>query len=542
MQSIEWKKDNKPQGTEDLYYQGSCMVANSDNLEIAPEGIINFQTYSNIFNWKKWFMYGQVDNLYLNLNVTGHFKLQVIANSLIIFDKEIICDDNYTLEIPDIYIESIISFKLISIERTLFYSGQWATTSNDAKFKDVKIALVMCTFNRDEYLFRNLEILKENLPECYSVFIVDNGNRIPKYSVESLGPHFKIFHNNNTGGSGGFTRGLVEALRDENEWTHVHFMDDDVTIETESLNRTASFLSLIRDDYKDHFISGAMLRMDTPWIMHESTAAWNGVRIKEFKKGLDLRNTDDILLNEIEERSSNHFAAWWYCVIPLSKEMESDLPFPFFIYGDDIEYSLRRAKGIIALNGVCVWHEPFEKKHSAVMKSYFFCRNLMVLNTLRNDRFTGLHVWKTALINFLVQLFVHDYLSVGLVLETMTDYLKGPDHLMKCSNENLFKEKRKTVPSMIPAGTMNLKGYHAIKLNDKKHKAPIYFFKKRIVAYDYERANMELRIRSFRKIFNLSVRFITLSFQLLLKYKNIKDEFNKINLNISFWDGKNIPA
>lgn len=34
------------------------------------------------------------------------------------------------------------------------------------------------------------------------------------------------------------------------------------------------------------------------------------------------------------------------------------------IRGDDIEYGLRNCKRLVTLNGICVWHEPFESKYS----------------------------------------------------------------------------------------------------------------------------------------------------------------------------------
>lgn len=84
-------------------------------------------------------------------------------------------------------------------------------------------------------------------------------------------------------------------------------------------------------------------------------------------------------------------------------------------------------------------------------------------------------------------------------------------------------------------------GYYPIQLHYKKFKAPFYFFKKKITAFDFDRRNMELRIRSFKKIAGLSWQFMKLSLNLVLGYHKIKESYKKQKLNINFWDVKNIP-
>ena len=57
--------------------------------------------------------------------------------------------------------------------------------------------------------------------------------------------------NPNTGGSGGFTRGIMETRDDEYENGITHgFMDDDVELLIESLYRLYAFLSLVVRGYE----------------------------------------------------------------------------------------------------------------------------------------------------------------------------------------------------------------------------------------------------------------------------------------------------
>ncbi|RAZ20198.1 glycosyltransferase family 2 protein, partial [Klebsiella oxytoca] len=58
---------------------------------------------------------------------------------------------------------------------------------------------------------------------------------------------------------------------------------------------------------------------------------------------------------------------------------KDNLPLPIFIRGDDLEYGLRNMKTLILMNGICVWHEPFENKYSSFL-AYYVIRNRLIDN------------------------------------------------------------------------------------------------------------------------------------------------------------------
>ena len=86
----------------------------------------------------------------------------------------------------------------------------------------------------------------------------------------------------------------------------------------------------MKEEYKDAFIGGAMLRTDLQWFQTESGGTWNGGRLVSHKQGLDLRNLDACLYNEVEEKYE--FNAWWYCTMPLNIINKKNLPMPIFIF------------------------------------------------------------------------------------------------------------------------------------------------------------------------------------------------------------------
>ena len=134
------------------------------------------------------------------------------------------------------------------------------------------------------------------------VFISDNGKTLKEYGLTSDKVH--IFPNKNAGGAGGFTRGLIEIFRcPEKGITHALLMDDDVVIEPQALERTYMLLALRRETYQDMFVGGAMLRLDEQAVQFEAGAVWHADTgmMHPLKSGLDLRNCESCLYNEMEE-------------------------------------------------------------------------------------------------------------------------------------------------------------------------------------------------------------------------------------------------
>lgn len=85
---------------------------------------------------------------------------------------------------------------------------------------------------------------------------MDNGNTLTDHAF----PEFvRYIPNKNCGGAGGFTRGMLEAVKLK-KFTHVILMDDDIFLEPEVLERTRCFLSVLKKEYEDAELAGSLLR------------------------------------------------------------------------------------------------------------------------------------------------------------------------------------------------------------------------------------------------------------------------------------------
>lgn len=441
----------------ELYVRWDKKVAlvESETMRFGMHGVAWFDTYFNGVSIEKWRKYTKVQNIGLQIEIEGSFKVTLYQKRMIdnqiqeqALKEEIFVQEKrgkVELEFPA-GTKGMLFFCLEGLQaQSVFYGGAYITDLAETERREVKIGLVICTFRREEYIQKTIQILEEaflNKPESVlkdklEVFLSDNGKTLPE---ELATDYIHIFPNKNVGGSGGFTRGLMEILKKNQQKrtiTHVLFMDDDVKIAPESILKTWQVLSLIKEEYAEAFLGGAMLRMDQPSIQVEAGASWNTGKLISLKAGLDLRRPESCLYNEVEEYSEFH--AWWYCCFPIEVARNDNLPLPFFIRGDDVEYGLRNQKPLILINGICVWHEPFENKYSSFL-NYYILRNQLIVNSLHCPQYGKKELKKEVFRRVTEEILFYRYRNVDLILRGVEDFLKGPEWLFCTDGEALHQE------------------------------------------------------------------------------------------------------
>jgi GT2 family glycosyltransferase len=523
---------------QEVFYKSEKSFPAKKGLVLDQDGTLDFFSYFNMFSWDKWQEYTGIDSLSLVLDLAGSCEVaircldssgKVQGESVTLLQT----GGSTLLDVPDGMCTGHIGFSIRAKSPVCLKSAYWGTSSGNFR-RDIRTAAVFCSFNRDEYLYPNLKVIRNEELNNLDVFVVDNASRIDENGIREISENFYLFHNPNTGGSGGFTRGILEAVKSSRGYTHVLLMDDDIRLNGETLFRAQALISLLKPEYQKHFLSGAMLQLDKPQMMFESTARWNGFRVKNYKKDLDITQVKNICLADKDEKRDNCYAAWWFCGIPLSGGIENDLPFPFFIYGDDMDYSFKRAPGLLTMNGIAVWHEPFAKKFSPLFKSYFFCRNTLILNSLHSRKFNYFHNTLNSAAHFFVQLFVHDYRSASLALDAVEDYLEGAEYVTALDEQDILKCK--SLPTDFKARSENeLKGTYPIQANFRRWFSPWYFFHRKLAVYDYEQSGAEIRIRSVRKILTLLNRYFKLRFLFILRYPRVSSGYRKLERDGQFW-------
>lgn len=420
-------------------------------------GTAHFDTYFNSFSAEKWFQYTNVKKISLVLSLKGKFLLTVrhkervypnLVNETLLHEIEINLreKEDYILPIQTSLKNGIYAFSLWALEQNSVYYGGYYDAQIE-KQNQINLGIVICTYKRESFIIKNLNSIKREIfenPNCemqdrLEIFIADNAKTLKREELESSKIH--IFPNRNVGGAGGFTRGLIEVLehnkKGKKQITNVLLMDDDVCIETEAIYRTYTLLAALKKEYRDSFIGGAMLRLDFPEIQVEAGAAWNGGNLISRKGNLNLINCESCLFNEIEEYYE--FQAWWYCTIPIHVVREDNLPLPIFIRGDDVEYGLRNMKHLILMNGICLWHEPFERKYASSM-FYYILRNRMIDNAVRKIIYTQKEMYEELKQQVIAETLKFRYKNAHLLMDGVEDFLRGVDWFLKLDGEKKHQE------------------------------------------------------------------------------------------------------
>lgn len=434
IQKVVFPEDRKE--TRSLYYRLEKGIM-TDRAVLERDGILDLMTYFNSFSAAKWKKYTRVKSFEFALDFCGHISAAVYHKKMegsrlvskTLMRMDIKSDARATHVIPAGVLpdEGIIGIVMTSkADGTTVFGGHYGTREALEK-EDIHIGIGICTFRREEYVRRNMELLERtilNAPEAlsyghYRVCISDNGGTLNP--ADFTGRDIRVVANKNVGGVGGFTRTMIEHLNSKKPLTHILLMDDDAIITPVSLERNYMFLALLKPAYRDYVIGGGLICLDRPEIQYERGARWNRGGIEALKKDADLSTVEAVVQNEAEEQAE--YTGWWYSCIPISQIRKSKLPLPLFLHRDDIEFGLR-AKGFIFLNGICVWHEAFQNKMPGAVE-YYDIRNLGIINAVHYPNYSKRAFKKEIFVAVSSNLGKYRYKYVNLNLKGAVDFLRG---------------------------------------------------------------------------------------------------------------------
>ncbi len=311
-----------------------------------------------------------------------------------------------------------------------FVEGAWLASEPDVE--SVGLSPVFCTFNREADIGRVLAsiaadpVLTQRLGE---IIVISQGRAgladadPVRDAGDALGRRLRIVEQANFGGAGGFGRGLLEAMEDPSS-THAVLLDDDITLEPDSLLRMASFFALAKTDI---VVGGHMLDAVQPTTLYEAGAVISD-RHWAFQPQHHSRSLlDHGVLETLCHPTAIHYNGWWCCGIPLAVVREHGMPLPCFIRGDDLEFGLRlHQAGVqtVSVPGIAVWHEPFYLKIGS-WHLYYETRNMLIAASLHQpiDRWDVVRRMGRQLA---MNLLTFRYYNAALILLGIRDYLDGP--------------------------------------------------------------------------------------------------------------------
>ncbi len=433
--------------------------------KLIGSGTFDFTTFFNSLSIMKWRRYTVATKFFLHIELKGGAcKLfQTSADSYSYYPNvlhntlNINASDEwqiFDIELDTVQAEVVHAFRLEVESETFIRNTYYYTEVDEASLRDVELALCTTTFKKEEYIKRNIDIINnrllksgEDVANHFHMHVVDNGRTLEPSQLEN--EYITVHPNPNAGGAGGFARGMIEALEQTPKATHVLLMDDDVRISAESIIRTYQLLRIVNNEYKEAFVSGAMMNMDEPEVRIEDIgyvdANGKYYPLKSGEQGCadeygHMNVLHDMVFSESftipesvstrEDMCKQSYAAWWYCVIPSSMIEKNGLPLPFFVRCDDVEYNLRCRPKLMCMNGICVWHEPFNMRYSAAVERYQMMRNVQIGQFSTNmASMTDFQRDFRRTVRLDIRKFNYD--DVILSLEGFEDFLKGPSFIAK---------------------------------------------------------------------------------------------------------------
>lgn len=249
--------------------------------------------------------------------------------------------------------------------------------------------------------------------------VVDNGQSVGLTSSDRV----TVVPNRNLGGAGGFARCLHEARH--RGATHCLFMDDDASVDLWALPRVIAFLAYVRD--MAIAVNGGLTQAANPSRLWESGAVIHQFCRPLFRE-IDLGFRPDVMhldLVSAEPKPANYYGGFWFFAFAIAQV--SHWPFPFFVRGDDINFSIANAFRFVTLPGVvCFQDQDFADKESA-LTLYLDVRNHLIQHLVLEPLEMSMRDFAAIPLHFfgrsMVQMHYDSLLSVTMSLE---DVMRGP--------------------------------------------------------------------------------------------------------------------
>lgn len=367
--------------SESMYIRGSLFSFSENIITVFPGGKISFDTYYNGFSTILWKEKCGIHDLAFNASGTGLAKISALliteemsryelASATVSLNS--LSQEIFTLDLADTLNRGIIYIEITPINGIVsLNSGEWFT--NQSPRRKVKLGISITHFDRKKYVIPSMMRIKREILEnddyrgLIDFTVIDNSKNITAREANGI----RVIPNKNTGGAGGFMRGLLHYI-DEGDFTHTLFMDDDASCEAECIKKTYSVLSYALND--NAAVSGSLFTGVRPDALVEKGAFFDRV-CHPIYSGWRLNDVESLVKTETLMQFPN-YGAWWFFAFPINHV--KSFAFPFFVRGDDILFGMMNDFDILTTNGIaCYAEEDFSSKTSP-LTAYLDTRNHLV--------------------------------------------------------------------------------------------------------------------------------------------------------------------
>ncbi|MGZ4635399.1 glycosyltransferase [Oryzihumus sp.] len=419
------------------------------SYRVGPGERTSFATYFNAFPAAYWRRWTVVETVTLRVRAHGTGTLLVYRSSARgavarVSSRQLDGSAEHLIELP---LKAFGDggwywFDLVAGQEELrLEEAQWLVPEAGRPASTVTVGIT--TFNRPSYctaLLGQLGEAAELRDVVDEVLVIDQGTQNVRDDEgfagahAALGDRLRIVEQANLGGSGGFSRAMIETL-DGGRSDHVLLLDDDVVCEPEGIARAVAFADFAR---RPTIVGGHMFSMHERSVLHafaEVVLPWQfrWAPAPPTEHDHDLSRANLRSTPWLHRRVDVDYNGWWMCLIPTAVLREVGLSLPLFIKWDDAEYGLRAAAHgfpTVSLPGAAVWHVPWTDKDDSVdWQAYFHARNRFVAALLHSQFEHGGRMVRESLAIQLKHLMAMQYSAARLRQQALLDVLAGPEHL-----------------------------------------------------------------------------------------------------------------
>ena len=430
-------------------------------LQIGAESEVSFATYFNAFPASYWRRWSTLESVVLRVELTGSARVDVYRSKatgarISVGGVEIVSDGSGSAAAEfEVGLEPFedggwIWFDITTDTECTMHAAAWYAPVPAPGRADIAVGIP--TFNRPADCVNALRALTSDssVDEVIgAVIVVDQGTdkavAHPGFAeaAAGLGDRLSIHDQPNLGGSGGYSRVMLEALR-STACEQILFMDDDIRIEPDSILRA---LALSRFAKTPTLIGGQMLNLQEPSHLHVMGEVINRANFMwtnaphtaydhDFAKfplsGEGKADDEEGRSKLLHRRIDVDYNGWWMCMIPRRVAEELGQPLPLFIKWDDADYGLRAGEHgypTVTMPGTAIWHMAWSDKDDAIdWQAYFHLRNRLVVSALHWDAPVG-GLIKSSIKATLKHLLCLEYSTVAIQNKAIEDFLAGPEHI-----------------------------------------------------------------------------------------------------------------
>ncbi|HEX2176519.1 MAG TPA: glycosyltransferase [Nocardioidaceae bacterium] len=449
---------------------GAVTVSDQGHAHVLPHQRVTFGTYFNAFPASYWRRWTEVDEVTLRIRVRGGGTLLVYRSTSkghVQREESVTLDqqDATTLEFP-LTLKPFIDggWYWFDVEAGdggfVVEDAQWLVDTD--RTTPGRVTIGITTFNRPDFCTDQLVALG-NTPEVLElldeVIVVDQGNqKVVEYEQyaearAALGDKLRIIEQGNLGGSGGFSRAMMETV-ERGLSDYCLLLDDDVVSEPEGILRAVAFADLAK---KPTTVGGQMFSLYDRSVMHAygetvEKYTWFWGPAPSTRHGHNFARQSLQGTKWLHRRIDVDYNGWWECLIPTQVIREIGLSLPMFIKWDDADFGLRAQEAgypTVTLPGVAVWHVPWHEKDDTIdWQAYFHRRNRLIAALLHSPYDRGGALVRKSFETQIRHLMMMQYAPAEMGLLAIEDILEGPERMHRDVLERLpeLRELRSQYP------------------------------------------------------------------------------------------------